>query len=566
MAEEHHQDSSDVTDTDPVYVIKQQEASDYEGDGLKQNDSDPEYSTNPAATAARHAAMMRRASLDAAPYDVSYRPSLLLLYSKPQQRQTWNDAQVLPRVDWGDVFFDLFYVGATYNVSNILNVTPTGRGLLYAMATFFALMNVWNEKLMYDCRFVYQGDDVFHRLAQVSLFLMVATAVLNIRPIDELIGQRRLFVFCLALVLERVLNLARYLEIYVFGVGQVKQMRHVAISASRNTCIGLVFYLAAAIVAWNMVDLTASSSHRLLVEEAITIRDDLSIILVLCGFLAQHIVQNIHILFFFPSGDRHKELTIPLNVGFTVHRNGEWVMLMLGESIFSILIVYVSDQSSWFYRIFYCGLLMVVLLQYLHFMSLPRDAVNDHALRRSKDAGILWSNLHIIYSFALVSFGATFTTFLLDELHQSTEETRRLSETVLVGDPDVRRQQNANLFAGSLAVIFFCLDTMILAHIGLGKSKGRCVCRKSKHVNVRGVLLLSLRAGLLAFTATLGLWVVDPANLAIIGLVCVLAQLVSRKLGLKFLSREFEGADDGSVDESARWPNVTSAQAEHHHH
>jgi hypothetical protein len=243
----------------------------------------------------------RRASLDAAPYDISFRPSLLLLYSRPQQRQKWGDTQVLPRVDWGDLFFDLFYVGATYNITNILNVTPTSRGILYAMSTFLALASIWNEKLIYDCRFIYQGDDVFHRLFQVSLLLVLAVAVLNIRPIDELVGQKRLFVFCLALVLERILNLLRYLEIYLLGVGQRKPLQHVAILAARNSSICLAFYLTATILAWIMYQKGVEhvgSSH------------DLPIVLVLCGFLAQQFSQNIHIAFCYPSGGRHKELYV----------------------------------------------------------------------------------------------------------------------------------------------------------------------------------------------------------------------------------------------------------------
>ena len=33
-------------------------------------------------------------------------------YAHPIQRQRWNEDHVLPHVDWGDLFFDLFYVGA----------------------------------------------------------------------------------------------------------------------------------------------------------------------------------------------------------------------------------------------------------------------------------------------------------------------------------------------------------------------------------------------------------------------------------------------------------------------
>lgn len=49
--------------------------------------------------------------------EVSYHPSTLQLYAPPRQRQEWGQHQILPRVNWGDLFFDLFYVAAAYNVS-----------------------------------------------------------------------------------------------------------------------------------------------------------------------------------------------------------------------------------------------------------------------------------------------------------------------------------------------------------------------------------------------------------------------------------------------------------------
>jgi hypothetical protein len=73
-------------------------------------------------------------------FEVSYHPGILRAYNPPKQRQRWvrkilnclrldllsllsltfaflqGDKRVLPRVNWGDLFFDLFYVAATYNV------------------------------------------------------------------------------------------------------------------------------------------------------------------------------------------------------------------------------------------------------------------------------------------------------------------------------------------------------------------------------------------------------------------------------------------------------------------
>lgn len=41
-------------------------------------------------------------------------------YSVPVQRQRWGDDQVLPHINWGDLFFDLFYVAAAYNLGSLL--------------------------------------------------------------------------------------------------------------------------------------------------------------------------------------------------------------------------------------------------------------------------------------------------------------------------------------------------------------------------------------------------------------------------------------------------------------
>jgi hypothetical protein len=59
-----------------------------------------------------------------------------------------------------------------------------------------------------------------------------------------------------------------------------------------------------------------------------------------------------------------------MNVEFLVHRNGEWTMLMLGESILSLM--------------------TAILLQYLYFRSQPHNA-DDHAVRKGKNLGMMWT-------------------------------------------------------------------------------------------------------------------------------------------------------------------------------
>ena len=37
-------------------------------------------------------------------------------YRPPLQRHRWHEEICLPHINWGDLFFDLFYVGAAYNL------------------------------------------------------------------------------------------------------------------------------------------------------------------------------------------------------------------------------------------------------------------------------------------------------------------------------------------------------------------------------------------------------------------------------------------------------------------
>jgi len=77
-----------------------------------------ETTNSQAFRRASHRVSCRRESTTGIkPFDVSYHPGQLILYCAPKQRQRWGDDQVLPRVNWGDLFFDLFY--GTWNVTSI---------------------------------------------------------------------------------------------------------------------------------------------------------------------------------------------------------------------------------------------------------------------------------------------------------------------------------------------------------------------------------------------------------------------------------------------------------------
>jgi hypothetical protein len=244
--------------------------------------------------------------------------------------------------------------------------------------------------------------------------------------------------------------------------------------------------------------------------------------------------------------------SVPLNVDFVLHRQSEWIMLNFGESIFSLLIVYISDEGRGFFTVFYCGVATVILLNILHFRSQPLHA-DHHALRRHKNAGILHNGVLHIYSLGLVSLGAAYTFFLTESEEQSanlayvntyipdtTNQTgtrRRLVEASTFDDTEKFYKNIAKLFCISLALVFTSLDLMTLCHLGFEESKERCYCRISKQRNVKGFLLIATRICLILFTGTMDLWVQDIQTLSIAGLILVVAQLMLRKLGSYYLRK-----------------------------
>jgi low temperature requirement protein LtrA len=249
------------------------------------------------------------------------------LYAPPRQRQKWGETQVLPRINWRDLFFDLHYVAATYNISNILVSDVTPLGYLYAAGTFFPILQIWMEHAVFSSKFVYDND-IAHCVLHILALLVVATAVLNIRPVDIMSHSSTeisMFVFCLCLGLERCLTLLRYVELHFFGVGQTKVLQKDAMAAMCRALFLLVFYIAAMTVAamkffprqhadkeYNrlLADATAGAEKdeyqaAAADEESAT---HIPIILCLVGVLLHAVGHVIFVIFFFPTSVSHKKL------------------------------------------------------------------------------------------------------------------------------------------------------------------------------------------------------------------------------------------------------------------
>jgi hypothetical protein len=256
---------------------------------------------------------------DAAPHDKSFRPgqSVILLYSRPRQRQRWGDTQILPRVNWGDLFFDLFYVGTTYNISDIVVGAPDPTGLLYAAGTFLPVMGIWSQKMFYDARYVTESD-FYHRCLNIMRLLILGVAFVHIQPVEQLSNDFEypaMFTFSLMLVLECILCILLALELRLTGVGQ-PALKAASMRDVRGQCVSLVFYMAAMILSavhyFSHDDNIIVSQRGRGVAESSPKTDveinHVPIVLVLSGYLISLAALTIKVVFCFPSGGRHKEM------------------------------------------------------------------------------------------------------------------------------------------------------------------------------------------------------------------------------------------------------------------
>eukprot|EP00980_Cylindrotheca_fusiformis_P023730 scaffold10871_cov177-Cylindrotheca_fusiformis.AAC.10 len=240
-------------------------------------------------------------------FEDSYHPGILRAYNPPKQRQRWGEKRVLPRVNWGDLFFDLFYVAATYNISFILVDYPSGLGFLYFISTFIGVWHLWAMKTYYDSCFIVD-DDIYHRLFEVLFLTSLASAIAHTRTVNILSHPSDyvdMFVLSLSLLLGNFIALLRMVELGVTGIGEQDLLKKVSIRGVYDGMIVFTLQLAATIIAGCDYYQHADGSHRLLAGEAGGPINHVPIILTLAGPLIYQIQWVIRGICFFPSDGSH---------------------------------------------------------------------------------------------------------------------------------------------------------------------------------------------------------------------------------------------------------------------
>lgn len=163
--------------------------------------------------------------------------------------ETCLPAQILPHTNFNDLFFDLFYVAAAYNLGSLIRASPTSMGLLYFLGCFYPIMMIWFTKTFYDSRFD-AGNDLYHKVYEVLVTVVLATAVLYIRPVAYLSTPAQnedIFVFATCISISSLLAIGRSVDI-ILNVDGEPAAKTVGKFDIKMFASMLVFYLLAAVV------------------------------------------------------------------------------------------------------------------------------------------------------------------------------------------------------------------------------------------------------------------------------------------------------------------------------
>ena len=463
----------------------------------------------------------------------------------------------------------VFYVAGAYQLSHAFKDSPTLEGLLYFVASYLPIFLIWHEKLIYDARFT-PDDNLFHRSLEIVHLCLLGLMISYIQPSDKMkhtCGDITMTIFTGTHICITWLGASLYYDVAKNVVGG-EEARHNARHEMIRKMVASLLYVAAFVVAAGDYIFVNTDDCMEQAEKGNRWPAYLIVVGSLCDWTVFPLVLSFVLI---PSwGISHKQVMVPINIEYMIHRIGEWVMLMLGESVLSILtITHAPSTTTIPYAISFCaGILTVTMFQYLFFRTQPAEA-KDHASRRSQVGGYFYIYCHTLYSASLILVGCAYKMMLSgqDILEQEEEEPVAfdISERI------------ATVYAMSQAVSFLSLDLMTISHRGfkVNFSRFRPYIHGRARCAIIPTICMFLDFLLIGLTLCLS-FVHDLTLLSVLGCLLVLCQVVLRTIGLKYFpvtiaqmerachpgeDCSFGGTKESGVEEDEedhrRWPNVT---------
>ncbi len=348
-----------------------------------------------------------------------------MFWRVPRRRHVWGESQYELHAGWGELFLDLIFVGAAYRLGKVIKFSfyscdpgPAHAGgermleeaaygygdrpqcvgaltgVLWTVALFQVVHSLWLADLHYRAR--YDATDSFHRATDLLGHLMLVYGSANIRPVHEyakdIVGFASFVGPCAGL---QLLWLLRWLEIGLLSRDEESRR----FSASRLVDDGpiVLLWIASLLVAlytpqggahpaaaallllggywtdlrqmwrvWRAVwlkklDAYLDASPRASAASAPASR----------GKKVKH-----------PKAMPKARTRVPINVEFAIHRFNEFMMLMIGECILTLVLQQdetgAMADTTWEHAVtLISGFGLAVALLYSFNISEPHHATGD---------------------------------------------------------------------------------------------------------------------------------------------------------------------------------------------
>eukprot|EP00924_Labyrinthula_sp_SR-Ha-C_P006959 snap_masked-scaffold_8-processed-gene-5.27-mRNA-1 protein AED:1.00 eAED:1.00 QI:0/0/0/0/1/1/5/0/669 len=383
-------------------------------------------------------------------------------YRPPEVRQFWGDDQDELETDWLELFYDLIYVAAAFQLGEQLEADVSkenfSNGLLFFCAQYSAMFTIWVSRTFYVSRFIVRSTyhkilDMFEAMTVAFCALFIGTSAeilqfnrfdednsdLNISSIriladekesEELVDFNFLAGFTLGLIILGIIYSARYLELVFVDLEEKEKEQLIKSLATRSVQRQLVIIIF------------GGTAFSCAATGFIEIGVSLLIAIPIFGST---------VLFFLATKNKIYKPSIPIHVAFFIRRAGEFKMLMLGEGILQIIILTIDDSYVMqHFIIFALCFLVIALMQYLSYYVLPYEP-KDHCYRKSKSRGAFLQVVQQAYFGSLIALGVGVKTVL-----KTASESKVESQS-----------QYAFLLGSSLFAACFSLALQNILHAGL---------------------------------------------------------------------------------------------------
>ena len=218
--------------------------------------------------------------------------------------------------------------------------------------------------MQYESR--YMIIDYSHRLFEVIRFIFISTAILHITPIEFMsdTSSAECLMVTVSIFLESIMHLILSIELYYKAKGDRESIKNHTIDNVFMRLLPMsIVYLAAAIIALVLFVQSKANDDskydgRLLAPSEyygssastptpIWKLSDLPFTLLAGYYLMSFVTTALARLQQYKTIDIRKRF-VPSNIDFEIHRYGEWILLMIGEGVLSLLIVATTESTDYY--------------------------------------------------------------------------------------------------------------------------------------------------------------------------------------------------------------------------